>query len=535
MRFGSVTKGVLLVASLLGGATSLSAQTAPPQWMQSLITITQIFDPATVYTPLQPLLEKFELVFTAIAFTIVLIATVLRVARARTGDESMGWVASTMAIVAFMALTSSVSTSNFSLNKKIFDAGDAVTAWSGYDKFNIIRTAWYTMLLSTPPTSPAGEALDTGQQVLAPTPETPTPAQRLEAWKVGAWKAIKKTVGGNFAAQKSADTSLTLFIMLIIPTLTLLLAILLILMGEFLRAMLFYCMGVFVPFMIGLLAFGPTRGAATSFLTRYVTVALWSVAWALGNEICLSLLTVATNWIVSSCQAVVAAATDTSVATAPLGFGTSGLLVEASPHMAWGLLFVIVMVVMFVAVILIVSVFFAPYAFSVMIAKGTSFTGGFLAGTAAAPGAVASGSASLAGGGAVANCAPGARKAMAGLAGRIGSTMTGAASSLGGVAEQGGILGGMAGLGEKMLSGSAGSMGSAGAASQGTALAMADAVRPSQPRARGAASMANTFSAGMDSSSGLGPVTARSMGRGEGTGAALGARSMRSVQRNARR
>jgi hypothetical protein len=345
-------------------------------------------------------------------------------------------------------------------------------------------------------------------------------------------------VGGNFAAQKSAETSRTLFIMLIIPTLTLLLAILLILMGEFLRAMLFYCMGIFVPFMIGLLAFGPTRGAATSFLTKYVTVALWSVAWALGNEICLSLLTVATNWIVSSCQAVVASATATSVATAPLGFGTSGLLVAAAPHMAWGLLFVIVMVVMFVSVLLIVSVFFAPYAFSTMIAKGTSFMGDLLVGgsaAAAAASTVATGGASLVGGGAVAKGALGAGRPMTGLAGRLGSAMSGTASSLGGVAEQGGILGAMAGLGQKMLSGGAGSMGSSGTASQGTELAMADAVRPSQPRARGAASMVNTFSSGTDSASGLGPETARSMSRGDTAGAALGARSKPSVPRNARR
>jgi hypothetical protein len=528
MRIGSVQVGVLLVASLLGGATSLSAQTAP-QWTQSLITLTQIFDPATVFTPLQPLLEKFELVFTAIAFTVVLIATVLRVARARTGDESMGWVASTMAIVAFMALTSSLSTSNFSLNRKIFDAGDAVTGWSGYDKFNIIRTAWYTMLLSTPPTSPAGDVLDTGQQVLAPTPETPTPAQRLESWKVGAWKAIKKTVGGNFAAQKSAETSLTLFIMLIIPTLTLLLAILLILMGEFLRAMLFYCMGIFVPFMIGLLAFGPTRGAATSFLTKYVTVALWSVAWALGNEICLSLLTVATNWIVNSCQAVVASATATSAATTPLGFGTSGLLVAAAPHMAWGLLFVIVMLVMFVAVLLIGSVFLAPYAFSAMIAKGSSFAGGVLSGgvgPAAASGANASEGGGLVIRGAAAKGAAGAGKSMAALAGRIGLAMSGAASSMEGVSERGGILGGIAGLGQKLFLGSAGPMGSAGAAGPGTALAMAEAERPNRPGPRVASSMMNTFSAGGGPVSRIGTEAARSMGNATGAGASPGARSM---------
>jgi hypothetical protein len=529
MRFSSVKVGVLLVASLLGGATSLSAQTAP-QWTQSLITLTQIFDPATVYTPLQPLLEKFELVFTAIAFTVVLIATVLRVARARTGDESMGWVASTMAIVAFMALTSSVSTSNLSLNRKIFDAGDAVTAWSGYDKLNIIRTAWYTMLLSTPTTSPAGEVLDTGQQVLAPTPETPTPAQRLESWKVGAWKAIKKTVGGNFAAQKSAETSLTLFIMLIIPTLTLLLAILLILIGEFLRAMLFYCMGIFVPFMIGLLAFGPTRGVATSFLIKYVTVALWSVAWALGNEICLSLLTVATNWIVSSCQAVVASATATAAATTPLGFGTSGLLVAAAPHMAWGLLFVIVMLVTFVAVLLIGSVFLAPYAFSAMIAKGSSFTGGLFMGggpTSSAASALASGGASFVSGGASAKGGSGGGGAAAVLAGRIGSAMSGAASSMEDVSERGGILGGLAGLGQRLFSGSTGAMGSAGAASPSAALAMAEAERPGQPGTRVASSMMNTFSVGGGPVSKIGAESARSMDIATGVGASLGARSPR--------
>jgi len=521
--------GVLSVASLVGGATSLSAQTAP-QWTQSLITLTQIFDPATVFTPLQPLLEKFELVFTAIAFTVVLIATVLRVARARTGDESMGWVASTMAIVAFMALTSSLSMSNFSLNRKIFDAGDAVTAWSGYDKFNIIRTAWYTMLLSTPASSPAGEVLATGQQVLAPTPQTPTAAERLESWKVGAWKAIKKTVGGNFAAEKSAETSLTLFIMLIIPTLTLLLAILLILMGEFLRAMLFYCMGIFVPFMIGLLAFRPTRGAATSFLTKYVTVALWSVAWALGNEICLSLLTVATNWIVNSCQAVVASATAATPATTPLGFGTSGLLVAAAPHMAWGLLFVIVMLVMFVAVLLIVSVFLAPYAFSAMIAKGASFTGGLLVGgvgPAAASGANAPDGGSLVVGGSAAKGASGAGKARTGLGGRISSAMSVAASSMEGVSERGGILSGIAGLGEKLFSGSADSMGSAGAAAPGTALAMDEAESASQPSARVASSMMKTFSAGRGPASRIDAEAARSMGGATGAGASHGARSMR--------
>jgi hypothetical protein len=371
--------------------------------------------------------------------------------------------------------------------------------------------------------------LDTGQQVLAPTPETPTPAQRLESWKVGAWKAIKKTVGGNFAAQKSAETSLTLFIMLIIPTLTLLLAILLILMGEFLRAMLFYCMGIFVPFMIGLLAFGPTRGAATSFLTKYVTVALWSVAWALGNEICLSLLTVATNWIVNSCQAVVASATATSAATTPLGFGTSGLLVAAAPHMAWGLLFVIVMLVMFVAVLLIGSVFLAPYAFSAMIAKGSSFAGGVLSGgvgPAAASGANASEGGGLVIRGAAAKGAAGAGKSMAALAGRIGLAMSGAASSMEGVSERGGILGGIAGLGQKLFLGSAGPMGSAGAAGPGTALAMAEAERPNRPGPRVASSMMNTFSAGGGPVSRIGTEAARSMGNATGAGASPGARSM---------
>jgi hypothetical protein len=353
---------------------------------------------------------------------------------------------------------------------------------------------------------------------------------------VGSWKSIKKTVGGLFAAQKSANTSLMLFIALIIPTLTLLLAVLLILMGEFLRAMLFYSMGIFVPFMVGLLAFGPTRGAATSFLIKYVTVALWSVAWALGNEVCLSLLTVATNWIVSSCQAVVASATATSVATTPLGFGTSGLLVAAAPHMAWGLLFVVVMTVMFISIILIISVFFAPYALSAMIAKGSSFTGGLLvsgSATAAAASTVASGGGSLVAGGAAAKGAPGAGRAMAALAGRMGSAMSGAASSMESVAERGGLLGGMAGLGQKLFSGNAGSMGSAGAANQDTALAMADAKRPSQAGARVAASMMNTFSTGGGSASRIGPETARSIGRAVGAGALHVPRAMRSAPSDA--
>jgi hypothetical protein len=198
--------------------------------------------------------------------------------------------------------------------------------------------------------------------------------------------------------------------------------------------------------------------------------------------------------------------------------------------MAWGLLFVIVMLVMFVAVLLIGSVFVAPYAFSAMIAKGASFTGGLLVGgvgPAAASGANAPDGGSLVVGGSAAKGASGAGKARTGLGGRISSAMSVAASSMEGVSERGGILSGIAGLGEKLFSGSADSMGSAGAAAPGTALAMDEAESASQPSARVASSMMKTFSAGRGPASRIDAEAARSMGGATGAGASHGARSMR--------
>jgi hypothetical protein len=226
---------------------------------------------------------------------------------------------------------------------------------------------------------------------------------------------------------------------------------LLISFGAMLREILHQSMDLFLPLMIALLSFAPMRGVATSFVVKYVSVAMWPVAWALGNSVACSLLVSVMRWVISSGEKSLAAYNHLPMPTVfpEIGPAAAGLLPSAASGMSWGLLDVNVLTITFVAFLFIASAVAAPLALTSTLTKGTNFLGAQL--KAAADLAVSSASA-------VAPLASPVGAMKAPSQAMFSSLMMGAARSLSGVSarvgafsEAGGPAGTVASTASRML------------------------------------------------------------------------------------
>jgi hypothetical protein len=353
----------LICATLLPAADASASG-----WWQGTQALQQIFDPSALTTQMAPSLSYFAHAFMAVGAAIVIISSVRRVARARTGDESMGWVAGMVFTVALMA-------GGPRIGGQIFQAADALAASSGYKNSQAIFTAWEALRVVMPGQSPVSSVMATTNQTVDPSNTTKQDAawtKRAWEWMKRAWGAMQNAAGSFVAGLRDALNDAVIFAILVVPAAALLLGTVVLSFGTYLREILHHVMDVFLPLMIAMLSLGATRAPAGAFVLKYIGVALWPVAWALGNAVALSLLVSTMDWVVQSCRDVLGPAVFASAATLNPVLKV-GILPAAAPLMSWGLLTISALSILFCAVLLLVSAFAAPIALTKALTKGACF------------------------------------------------------------------------------------------------------------------------------------------------------------------
>lgn len=489
----------IVIAALLSGVAAV-ASADQPTWFGARQNIIDLFSTKELFGKMGDLLVKFRYAFTTIGCTAVILAATRKVAKARGGEESMGWVATTVTTVALMALAPN-------LGDDVFEAGDELAAWSKFSGDDAMKTCWDSLLVLLPADSPIGEALKEANDKGQP----PKPAEKQDGswtklawtWMKMAWTTMKDALGQiSFALQTVANRVLV-FLLLLIPALTLFLGMLVIQFGLVVREFLHQGMNIFLPMMIGLLTFDPMRGAAQAFILRFISVALWPVAWALGNAVACSFLVSVMNWAIKLAVTVVATLAQQG-GDPPSLEKAQGLLVAACPALPWGLIVIVNVAITITSLMILVSAIAAPIAFTKMITTGACFVGAQLRQAAAAGATIAT--AALTGGAGIA-----AAPALAGAAGAAGgagasfmssfamraaSSIGGAAARLAPMAAAGGPAGAAASVGVAALGKAANVVGSlARASNSGLEIVCAEGADGSySPVGRGGASMLDTLS-----------------------------------------
>lgn len=477
----------LIGLTLLTGGVGRAA----PQWYGSVDQLTELFKFTHALENMAPNLEYFRVVFTSIGCGAVMISAIRKVAKARGGEESMGWVASTVMTIALMATAPQIG-------KWIFQACDDVADKSHYTPAAAITTCWNSLLVILPGDSPSQEVLQDAAKPNTP----PAPTQKQDAswtklawtWMKMAWTEMSDALNQIGVAMKAVAVRFIVLLLLFFPAVSLITGMLLIQIGGFVREFLHQTMDVLLPMMIGLLSFAPMRGAATNYIVKYVSIAFWPIAWALGNAIACSLLLSVMQWVVQNCEVVLDQAHKIAVSPAPeVGPAAAGYLIGAAVLMPWGYLFLIVLVITFTSLLIHASAFMAPAALTSVMTKGTSFVGAQLKQAASAAATVA---ATVATGGTALAAAPAvgaslmssATTTMASLATRASTSLGGAASKLGPATLGGGPMGMLASAGSLALGGAARAVGALARGESGVG-SLSDAGLPGSPPAAGAASM----------------------------------------------
>lgn len=417
----------------------LMAISATPGWAASwhdeLDTLKELFNPAQVFSGMKDNLDYFRLLFTALGYGAVMISAIRKVAKARGGEESMGWVASMVMTVALMA------TAPY-FGNIIFKVSDDAAQQSKHDGVDSIKTCWQALLVIMPAESPVQEVLnDTGQnkELVKGAPKEKQDASWTKlawTWMKMAWSSMTNAldkIGGAFSA---VANRILVTVLLAVPAIALLTGMLLIQFGSFLRELLHQSMDVFLPMMIAMLSFAPMRGAASNYIIKYISIAFWPIAWALGNALACSILVSVMGWVIKLCQSSLSVINHTENPVVPPLAAAAGLLSGAAAALPWGLLEVIVLVITLTSLLIIASAIGAPLALTATLTKGASFasvqlsqaisTAQSLAGAAASGGGTVMASpaaASLAGSGTslVSSTALRASATMSSAAGRLAS------------------------------------------------------------------------------------------------------------------
>jgi hypothetical protein len=362
-RFTGLT-GLWLLAGVAPAAAQLT--TPVPEWWVSHEELMRLFDAEAMTRGIEAPLRTFSTVFMLIGFAAVLISAVQRVARARTGEESLGWVAGMVMTVALMATGPAIGGG-------LFRATNALAKDTQWSHEQTIPTAWKALRVILSPESPASQVLETAEETNEEEIELQDAAwtKRAWTWMKRAWGAMKNATAGLITGLREAVTHVLIFVILLVPALGLLSGMVLMAFGSFFREVLHQVMDVFLPMMIALLSFSPLRDPALKFIIRYVSVALWPFAWALGNALAVSLLTSTMEWVVNSCREVLTAQAVAISVAVPSQVG--GLLAGAAPMMSWSLLIVLVAMIVFSALLLNASAVVAPIALTRVLTQGACF------------------------------------------------------------------------------------------------------------------------------------------------------------------
>jgi hypothetical protein len=330
------------------------------------------FDVKLLFKEMATGMEYFSVVFLAVGYALVIISAIRHVAKARNGTESMGWVASTMMTIALMAIGPS-------LGDKVFSIGDEVAETSKFANTDALKTCWDSLLLIVPAESPVADSLPRPKANLEAKPEK-GPQQREDSswtklawtWMKQAWVSMTSALDSISGAMMSVANHMFVVLLMYIPAVALLLGMIVVKLGGILRECLHQCMNVFLPMMIAFASFAPLRGAATSFILKYVSIALWPVAWALGNSVALTLLGSVVSWSVRAAADTLRTLPDT---LRPLTFHDRGVIAMATAWMPWLLVHVIWFTITICALLLVASAIGAPKALGSMLTTGASFVG----------------------------------------------------------------------------------------------------------------------------------------------------------------
>lgn len=445
----------------------LMAISATPAWAASwhdeLKTLKELFSPAQVLGGMKDNLEYFRLLFTALGYGAVMISAIRKVAKARGGEESMGWVASMVMTVALMA------TAPF-FGNVIFEASDDAAKQSKHDGLDSVQTCWDALLVIMPAESPVQEVLnDTAQNkdLVKNAPKEKQDASWTKlawTWMKVAWSSMTNAIDKIGGALSAVANRILVTVLLFIPAITLLSGMIFIQIGSFLRELLHQSMDVFLPMMIAMLSFGPMRGAASNFIIKYISIALWPIAWALGNALACSILISVMGWVIKVCQSSLAAINSTTNANVPPLSAAAGFLSGAAAALPWGLLEVIVLVITLTSLLIIASAIGAPLALTATLTKGASFASAQLQQAASVAStlanAAASGGTSLAAAPAAAGLASSGGGLVSSAALRVSSSMSSVAGRLAPLGAMGGPAGMAASVGAAVLSRASSAIGS---------------------------------------------------------------------------
>jgi|GEM_PF-3592249 len=483
--------GLAALALVLSGASAW----ADPAWHEEVNRLTALFDSKIVLGGMKSELDYFRLVFTALGYGAVMISVIRKVAKARGGEESMGWVASLVMTVALMATGPSIG-------EKIYTACDSVAAQSKYDRLDTIKTCWNALLVILPNESPVQDVLNDASQDKDLAKNAPVQKQDASwtklawTWMKMAWSTMTNALDKIGTALHAVANQILVMVLLFIPTAALLIGMVFLQLGSFIRELLHQSMDVFLPMMIAMLSFAPMRGAASNFIIKYISVAFWPVAWALGNAIACSILISVMQWVAAVSQKTLESLSGSGAGGAPpLEAASAGYLAGAAAAMPWGLLQVIVLVITLTSLLIIASAIGAPLALTATMTKGASFASAQLGQAASAAStaasAVATGGASLAVPSATAGLASSGAGFLATAALRASSSVGLAAARLAPLGARGGPAGVMASMGASVLSSTSRAMSSlAGAASSVDSEAAAEV--PVRARTSPRISMMNT-------------------------------------------
>lgn len=447
---------------LMAWSFAATAAHAAPEWYTAVDQLRSAFDFKEPLSRMEGDLAYFRMVFTALGSGAVMIGAIRKVAKARTGEESMGWVASTVMTIALMA-------TGPALGGELFKACDDVAKESHYKNTEAVTTCWNALLVILPGETPAQEVMEQPKSVKPPGPtqkQDATWTKLAWTWMKMAWTTMTDALGAIGAAFNGVVVRFFVILLLFLPSVVLVCGIVLIQLGEVLREFLHLTMDVFLPMMIAMLSFAPMRGAATNFLVKYISIAFWPVAWALGNAIACSVLLSVMRWVVSSCeQVMLKAKLITEIHHAEVGIASAGYLAGAAALLPWGYLFIIVGAITLTCLLIHVSAIGAPAALTALMTKGTAFASAQLS-QAAAAAATVTGAAAMGGAALAAAPAAGATilsstmSSMTSVAARASSSLGGAASRLAPLAAAGGPAGFLASVGKLALGSAAHAMSS---------------------------------------------------------------------------
>ncbi|HEU5081392.1 MAG TPA: hypothetical protein VFT72_19425 [Opitutaceae bacterium] len=416
------------------------AQPVQTQAPAAILKLLELFNVKAPFAQMADKLEYLRNCFTLVGITAVMISAIRRVAKARTSDESMGWVASVVLTIGLMAAAPKIG-------NQIYQAADSLAESSKFTNANAIATCWDSLIQLLPGESPMMESL----QDVNVGPATPKdgPVMKEDAsWTKMAWSYMKEAwvsmtnaLSSITGAFRSVVNRAVVLILIIIPAIALLLGMLAITIGEMGREFLHQTMDVFLPMMIAFASFAPMRGPSANFITKYISISLWPIGWAIGNGIAISLLSSLMAWIIEVCRRTLETASD---AHTPVVI-RAGIVMEAASNMPWVMIIVIAFFLLICASMILVSAVAAPKAMNAMLTKGVEFVGAQMSEASALARTMNSMAQAPApptmAGGSVVNVSSIQSRIVSSAAIRAGASMTAASGKLSNVAAAGGPVG----------------------------------------------------------------------------------------------